>query len=144
MAMAANSKFAVAVHALSVLGYFGDEPLTSEVVASSVNTNPVVVRRILGTLKRAGIVESQPGNRGGWRLARSAERITLADIYRALEAERFMSIHGNPENKKCPVSRNIKPFLETVLDSTEVAVDSSLKKTTLAELVSKIQKEEMG
>jgi Rrf2 family protein len=142
--MAANSKFAVAVHALTVLGYFGDKPLTSELVASSVNTNPVVIRRLLGTLKRAGIVESQTGNQGGWRLAQSADRITLADVYRALEAERFMAIHGNPENKKCPVSRNIKPVLEIVLDSTETAVDSSLKKTTLAELVAKIRKEDMG
>lgn len=142
--MAANSKFAVAVHALSVLGYFSEAPLTSEVVASSVKTNPVLIRRLLGTLKRAGIVESQTGNQGGWRLAQSADRITLADIYHALEAERFMAIHGNPENKKCPVSRNIKPVLETVLDTTEVAVDSNLKKTTLAEIIAKIRKEDMG
>ncbi|HTG01336.1 MAG TPA: Rrf2 family transcriptional regulator, partial [Nitrospirota bacterium] len=72
------------------------------------------------------------------------DRITLADIYHALAAERFMAIHGNPENKKCPVSRNIKPVLENVLQSTEAAVDGSLKKTTLAALVAAIRTEDIA
>jgi Rrf2 family protein len=142
--MSSNSKFAIAVHALSVLGYFGNNPVTSEIIAASVNTNPVVIRRIFGILKRAGLVESQPGNQGGLSLARSPDRITLADIYRALETERFIKIHGNPENKKCPVSRNIKPVLDHVLESTERLIDNSLEKTTLADLITQIRKEDMG
>lgn len=139
--MAANSKFSVAVHALSVLSYYGsaDQPLTSEIVASSVNTNPVVIRRLLSSLKEAGLIESQSGNQGGLKLAKSPDKITLADIYRALEPERFMSIHSNKENKKCDVSRNIKPILDVVIDETENALSGSLQRTTLADLVKKIK-----
>jgi Rrf2 family protein len=141
--MAANSKFAVAVHALSVLGYFGEEFMTSEVVASSVNTNPVVIRRLLSSLRRARLVESQTGNQGGLRLTRKPEQITLLDIYRALETDGFMAIHANSENKKCPVSRNIKPVLDSVFAATEHAVDETLKRTTLADLIRVIRKEDL-
>ena len=136
--MAANSKFAVAVHALSVLGYFNEEFMTSEAVASSVNTNPVVIRRLLGSLRRAGLVESQSGSHGGLRLARRPDKITLADIRGALQPQGFMAIHANPENKKCPVSRNIKTALDAVFAETERAVDETLRRTTLADLIGRI------
>lgn len=141
--MAANSKFAVAVHALSVLGYFGEEYMTSEMVASSVNTNPVVIRRLLSALRRARLVESQTGNQGGLRLARRPEQITLLDIYRALEKKGSMALHAKPANKRCPVSRNIKPVLDSVFAATERAVDDSLKRTTLADLIREIRREDL-
>ena len=137
--MAANSQFAIAVHALSVLGYFGKDYMTSEMVASSVNTHPVLIRRILGMLKRAGLVESQSGSQGGLRLASNPETITLLDIYRGIQADRFAALHSNPENKKCPVSRQIKPVLEDILVSAEQALEESLKNRTLADLIQEIR-----
>jgi Rrf2 family protein len=140
--MAANSRFAIAVHALTVLGYFGKDYITSDVVASSVNTHPVLIRRILGQLKKAGLVESQSGTQGGLRLAVSPEKITLHDVYRGIQSERFVAIHSNPENKKCPVSRKIKPVLEGIFQNTELAIDTSLKSRTLADLIDSIGKGE--
>ncbi|HEX8852924.1 MAG TPA: Rrf2 family transcriptional regulator, partial [Pyrinomonadaceae bacterium] len=82
--MSANSRFAVAVHALTLLAWAGEEPVKSEYLACSVNTNPVVIRRILCALARAGLVTSQTGASGGSRLARPAAEITLREVYRAV------------------------------------------------------------
>ena len=71
-----NSKLTVGIHILTLLASSPGEAQTSEYIAGSVNTNPVVIRRLLGLLREAGIVESQGGHGGGWRLQRPAERIT--------------------------------------------------------------------
>ncbi len=84
--MAGSSRFAVAVHALSLLAHHG-RALDSPFIAGSVNTNPTVVRRVLGKLARAGLVSTQEGAGGDTTLARAAARITLADVYRAVEGE---------------------------------------------------------
>ena len=138
--MAANSKFSVGVHVLSLLGYFDEKPLTSKVVASSVNTNPVVIRQLIAVLKKAGLVRAQSGNQGGLRLSRSPRTISLAHVYQAFATDRFMAIHGNPENKKCPVSRNIKPLLGSVLKSTEGVLFKTLMKTTLEDVIRTLKK----
>ena len=83
---------------------------------------------------------SQSGNQGGLSLAKPPEEITLADIYRALEPNRFMSIHSNRENKKCDVSKGIKPILDHVLDHTEEAVSGALSQTKLSDIVNKLKK----
>jgi Rrf2 family protein len=138
--MAANSKLAVAAHALAVLGYFEQDLMTSDTVAASVNTNPVVIRRLLGSLREAGLVESQAGSRGGLRLARKPEQITLFDVYRALETDGVMAIHANPSVKRCPVSCHIKPVLDSVFVAAERALEDTLKKKTLADLIREIKK----
>jgi DNA-binding IscR family transcriptional regulator len=63
-----NCRFTVAIHVLCLLAAQHPQPLTSEFIAGSVNTNPVVIRRLLGSLRRAGLVKSQPGVSGGWEL----------------------------------------------------------------------------
>jgi DNA-binding IscR family transcriptional regulator len=79
--MAANSQFSMAVHVLTVLARHKDEKIKSEKIACSVNTNPVVIRRLLGQLSQADLVESQTGAAGGTRLARCPKEITLAEVY---------------------------------------------------------------
>jgi DNA-binding IscR family transcriptional regulator len=83
--MSTNSRFAVAVHVLSLMAWSGEEPLKSEQVAESVNTNPVVIRRMLLDLAQAGLVVSQTGSMGGSRLATDPAKTTLLDVYQALE-----------------------------------------------------------
>lgn len=134
--MAANSRFAVATHTVAVMAYFGKQFVTSEMIAGSVNTNPVVIRRILSALTKAGLCESQTGKMGGSRLARKPSEINLFEIYRAVETEGFFALHAKPANKKCPVSCNIKTLLSNVFQNCDQAVEKTLKKTTVADLVS--------
>ncbi|MGV3278125.1 Rrf2 family transcriptional regulator [Rickettsiales bacterium LUAb2] len=141
--MAANSKFAVAVHALTVLAYFDNTPLTSNVLASSVNTNAVVIRVIMAKLKKAGLVKAQIGSHGGLSLAKPAEQITLADIYAAITTEGFAVIHSNPKNPKCPISSNIKPILQEVFATTNKILSDNLEHITLLQLVTRISNKEM-
>jgi DNA-binding IscR family transcriptional regulator len=77
-----STRFTVALHVLTLLASTPGEALTSEYIAGSVNTNPVVARRLLGTLRKVGIVSSQPGNGGGWELAKNPAKLTLRDVRR--------------------------------------------------------------
>lgn len=143
--MAATSRFAIAVHAASALGYMAargeDGWIGSPALAESIQTNPVVVRRIVMALARAGLIESQPGRGGGSRLARPAECITLADIYRAVEEREtpVLAYNPNPPNPRCPVSSSMRDALTPVFAGVDDAVLAALEKTTLAELVGRVR-----
>src|SRR6187401_1504501 len=97
--MSGNSRFAVAVHVMTALAYNHGEPLSSPLLAKSVRTNPVVIRRLMAQLRRAGLVEAWPGKSGGVRLGRSAATITLLDIYRAVEGGSPFALPDKAENK---------------------------------------------
>lgn len=133
--MNTSSRFAVAVHILTLLAYGDDHPVTSDFVADSVNTNPVVIRRILGSLRDAKLVSSQTGAGGGWRLARRPDAITLRDAYRAVEAETLFPFSQRQPNPACPVGRTIQQGLEGVFRETEAALDEHLARTTVAQIL---------
>lgn len=135
-----SSRFAVAVHLLAVQAVKPEHPLTSDFLAGSVNTNPVVVRRILGMLRRAGLVVVQPGPRGGSRLAKPAERIRLAEVYRAVEKGELLGLHKSPPSRFCPVGRNIGGVLAEIFCEAERAMEKVLEKRTLAEVVAAVKK----
>jgi Rrf2 family protein len=135
--MHTNTRFAVGVHILTLLSQAGDELLTSETIAASVNTNPVVIRRVLGYLRRVGMVVSQPGNRGGWRLCQPAEAITLRAVYRAVDQEQAIAIHSRP-NPACPVGRVIQQSLEQVTAQAQEALEASLGTTTVADVLADV------
>ena len=84
--MRTSCRFAMAVHVLAVLAYKEGDPVTSAMLAGSVNTNPVIIRRLLLSLQRARLVETRKGAGSGSRLSRSPGRINLAEVYRAVEA----------------------------------------------------------
>lgn len=137
--MAANSRFAVAVHALSILAVHADERHTSRRIADSVATNPVVIRRLLAQLARAGLVESAHGAKGGFRLARPAARVTLHDVYQAVEERGAFFAQRETSNKDCPVACRMKAILEGVFARVESKALPELKRTTLQDIVGQIR-----
>jgi Rrf2 family protein len=138
--MATNCRFAFAVHVLSVLALYSDEPLTSDLLAQSVNTNPVIIRRLLGELAEAGLVETQRGPGGGARLAQPAESVTLLQIHRAVagEVEPFGE-HPHQPAQSCAVGREIKRVLEDVAQRAKVAVEREYEAISLAEVARQIR-----
>ena len=139
--MAANTQFAIAVHLMAGLAFrCSEESTTSAQLAMSVNTTPSFVRRTLAKLSKAGLVQTTTGKSGCCRLARDAKRISLIDIYRAVEAPRAFAVHNYPELKQCPVSCNIKDALENVLDKSQAAVEKTLGGITLASIVTEIKR----
>ncbi|UPT74860.1 MAG: Rrf2 family transcriptional regulator [Elusimicrobiota bacterium] len=136
--MAANSRFAVAVHALTLLALEADERHSSRDIASSVATNPVVIRRLLAELSRAGLVESAHGAKGGFRLAKPAASISLLDVRSAVEDCGSMFAQREKRNEKCPVACRMAGILNDVFARVESKVAPELKKTTLADIVRQI------
>jgi Rrf2 family protein len=138
--MQISSRFTIAVHTLVAIEYFRDDnKITSDFIAGSVQVNPVVIRRILSQLKKAGLVEIARGN-GGTTLKLPAAQITLYDVYKAVECvenEKIFHFHENP-NPQCPVGSNIHRVLDGELDSAQAAFEENLKRTTIADLVNKI------
>jgi Rrf2 family protein len=129
----------MAVHVLAVLAYQEGDPVTSAMLAGSVNTNPVIIRRLLLALQRARLVQTRKGAGAGSRLSRSPRRINLADIYRAVEeAQPFAAPHRRP-NSACPVGHCIRETLDRVFASAECALERDLEKTTLAGVIETVK-----
>jgi Rrf2 family protein len=137
--MSTNSRFAVAVHVLTLMAWSDDEPLKSEQVAESVNTNPVVIRRMLCELAEAGLVVSQTGSLGGSRLAHEPTETTLLDVYQALECRGVFSLHRQPPSRECPVGVNIETVLGEVLQEVDSAVEQVLAKITISDVVQRLK-----
>ncbi|MGH9750785.1 MAG: RrF2 family transcriptional regulator [Candidatus Polarisedimenticolia bacterium] len=142
--MASNSRFPVAVHVLTALAYHDGDWLSSPMLAESVRTNPVVIRRLLARLGKAGLVRTQTGKSGGVRLARRAASITLLDVFRAVEGGSPFVIPDKPENKACAVSCAMKRLLSSVLAETDRAMSRSLEKVRLSDLVKEVAVEMKG
>jgi Rrf2 family protein len=133
--MKTSCRFAMAVHVLAVLAYKEGDPVTSSGLAGSVNTNPVIIRRLLLSLQRARLIETRKGAGAGSRLSRSPQRINLAEIYRAVEAPEPFSSPARKPNAGCPVGHCIRKTLDKVFASAESAMERDLQKTTLADVV---------
>ncbi|MBV9772582.1 MAG: Rrf2 family transcriptional regulator [Gemmatimonadetes bacterium] len=133
-----NSRFATAVHILTLVARGEGEPVTSEYVAGSVNTNPSLVRRLLSQLTRAGLTTAQMGAGGGALLARPADRITLRDVYRAVDEGEIFAMHREQPNPACPVGRNIQSLLEARFDAATRALERELERTTIADVAADV------
>ena len=133
--MFANSHFALATHVMTVLAVHRDQgPVTSAQIARSINTNPAFLRTLLGRLREAGLIEISLGKGGGAQLARAPSRVTLADVYEAVEKRPAIRLHRCPPNKSCVVGRNIIPLLDDVVNDVETAALRKLAATTVADL----------
>ena len=125
----------MAVHVLAVLAYKDGDPVTSAFLAGSVNTNPVIVRRLLLSLKQARLIETRKGVGAGSRLSRSAAKINLAQVYHAVEGDEPFREPARKPNSGCPVGNCIRETLAKVFVSAESALERDLEKTTLADVV---------
>jgi Rrf2 family protein len=137
--MKTSCRFAMAVHVLTVLAYKQGDRVTSSMLAGSVNTNPVIIRRLLLALQRAKLVDTCKGAGAGSRLNRAPGRINLAEVYHAVEyAEAFTNPARKP-NAECPVGHGIRRALDLVFASAQHALERDLQKTTLANLIEAVK-----
>jgi Rrf2 family protein len=136
--MSANSRLTIAVHVLTWMALAaerGTPALTSDEVAASVNTSPVVIRRCLGDLRRAGLVNGRAGPGAGWSLARQPREITLCQVYEAVEPDPLFGLHHSEPNLECQVGRGIRPALGPVYEGAERALRAELAGTTIADML---------
>ncbi len=135
--MQITSRFTIAVHALAFIDLFQDEQrVTSKVLASSIQVNPVIIRTVLSKLKEAGIIDSRQGS-GGSRLAKPPKDISLYDIYKAVDTvdeTGLFHFHENP-HPDCVVGGNIHKALDDKIRRVQDAMENELKNITMADVV---------
>ncbi len=136
--MRANSQFTIAVHALALLT-LTEAALSSSDIAGSAGTNPVFVRRIIGDLQRAGLVETHMGVNGGVALARDAVQITLLDAYEATHQGQLLSLHQSQPLKTCLCGGNIEAVLHPIFTEAEQALRERLAQYTIADVAQAIR-----
>ena len=136
--MQISSRFTIALHILTCIEEFkNDYKITSDFLSSSINVNPVVIRRILQKLKSAGIITVARGNVGSMEINKDLKDITFYDVYKAVDCvddEGLFHFHENP-NPLCPVGRNIHNVLDQRLDAIQQAMENEMKKSTLADVI---------
>lgn len=133
--MQISSRFTMAIHMFACIDTFKDQKMTSDFMAGSIGTNPVIIRKLLQQLKAAGLIEVSRGT-GGVTITRSLNEITFLDVYKAVECapeEELFHFHENP-NQKCPVGRNIHHVLDDKLLQVQRAMEEELARITLAEV----------
>ena len=140
--MQISSRFTIALHIFTCVETFKDDcKVTSDFLASSINTNPVIIRKILSQLKNAGLITVARGT-GGIAPTRPISEITFYDVYQAIEPVEngdLFHFHESP-NPECPVGRNIHALLDGKLKAIQDAMEDEMKKYTLAELHEGIKK----
>jgi Rrf2 family protein len=137
--MRTSCRFAIAVHVLALLAYKDGDRVTSAYLAGSVNTNPVIIRRLLLVLQKAKLVETNKGAGAGSRLSRSPKRINLAEIYRAVEEAEAFSSPARKPNSGCPVGQCIRKTLNDIFTSAQSAMERDLERQTLADVIDTIR-----
>ncbi|MGS0530187.1 Rrf2 family transcriptional regulator [Bacillus mycoides] len=138
--MKISSRFSIAVHILSILKNNPSSVCTSDYMAESVNTNPVVIRKIMSYLKQSGFVYVNRGP-GGAGLLKDSHEITLLDVYHAVnvvEEDKLFHIHEKP-NPDYPIGANIQAVLEVILVQAQSAMEEVLRNITMGQLFESLQ-----
>lgn len=136
--MQISSRFTIATHTLIIIALESqDTKVTSDFIAGSVGVNPVIIRKTLSQLKKAGLISVARGT-GGTEIVKPLEDITLLDVYQAVESlgksGQLFSFHDNP-NPNCSIGNNIHNVLDQKLVDVQLAMEAELSKTTLAQVV---------
>lgn len=151
-----NKQFANAVHLMTSLALLKQKPndrsadkssakanspaqMNSEQLAESANTNPVVIRRLISSLSRAGLIQTSRGKSGGVSLAKEPSDITLNDIYSALELCEAISHHEKPTHKECPISCATHQLILSISEGADKALEKYLQSQKLSDLIKKIK-----
>ena len=134
--MQISSRFTIALHIFTCVDTFKDDyKITSEFLAGSINTNPVIIRKILTQLKNAGLITVARGT-GGILPTRTLKEISFYDVYQAIEPVEngdLFNFHSSP-NPQCPVGKNIHALLDDKLKAIQLAMENEMKKYTLDDL----------
>jgi len=134
--MQISSRFTLAIHIFACIDTFANEyKVTSGFLAESTNVNPVIIRKILGQLKGAGLIQVVRGT-GGTTVAKPLDKVTFLDVYRAVECVEngdLFHFHDNP-NTNCPVGKNIHHILDDKLLRVQTAMERELASITLEDL----------
>lgn len=134
--MKRDSRLSIALHAL--LHMAGVDAITSENLAQMAQSHPVAMRRTMAGLRDAGIVRSEKGHGGGWTLARPLEKITLRDVWVALDSPTLFAIAHRSESPGCLVERAVNASMGSALDEAEALLLKRLDEITLADLMRKV------
>ncbi len=126
-----NTRFATAIHIMTLLAGSPHDWLTSEWIAGSININPVIVRKELSVLREAGLIISRQGKEGGSRLARNAGDITISEIYAAVKNTEVLGKKNLNPNPVCPVGKDINSHLNDLFTETDKLVAEFLGNKTL-------------
>lgn len=134
-----NTKFATAIHILTILAKKPDEWVSSDWIAGSINVNPVIVRKGLGLLQERGWVVSRKGKDGGSKLSVSSRAIRLADIYQAVKSTDVLGKKNANLNPKCAIGKDINDKLDMLFRETDASVMASLEEKTLSDFEKQFQ-----
>lgn len=128
-----NTRFATAIHILTLLAKDPQEWLTSDWIAGSVNVNPVIVRKELINLKKSGLIESRQGKVGGVRIAKNPEQINISEIYESVKNTEVLGKRNQNPNPLCSVGKDINKNLDILFDETDDLVFQFLKGKKLSD-----------
>jgi Rrf2 family protein len=135
-----NCRFTFAVHVMAVLALEKAECCPSSRLARTVNTNPVVIRRLLIELQEAGLISTFRGPHGGALLKRKPEKVTLREIHNAVDPGNTFGTHPNEPSPECPVGKKIIKVMEHIQDRANRALARELEKMTLADVLRELQR----
>jgi len=127
-----NGRFQIATHIMTLLCTAGSDVLSSEYIASSVNINPVLVRKELSNLIKHGLVASKEGKNGGYVLAKPATKITMAEVYQAVQTNPVLGKARNTPNPKCPVGKQISKHLNQLNNRIAQLITDQLAQQSVA------------
>ncbi|MGO4737055.1 Rrf2 family transcriptional regulator [Bosea sp. 2KB_26] len=133
--MKRDGRLARMIHVLIHMGLLGGRE-TSETIARMLNTNPVVVRRTMGALKRRGVVDSEGGRGGGWVLLRPLDELTMLDVQSGLDEGQLLAAGVSEDHPSCPVERATNAALVEAFGRAELTLREELarlKLSTIAE-----------
>jgi Rrf2 family protein len=139
--LGSNTHFTIAVHLMTILALFKDEPAPSSRLAESVSTNPAFLRQLIGEMKEAGFVTTKLGAGGGTLLSKPADQIRLLDIYRAIEGEVELKAHHTDCNSKCMVASEIGNIFHELSNEIDHGIAEVLSRTTIADLAKRVVSE---
>ena len=131
--MRRDSKLSSVLHVLLHLAH-SDHPMTSEEMARFLDTNPVLVRRVLAGLRERGYISSNRGHGGGWSITCDLAKVTLRDIYEAVGAPSFFAMGNRSEKTACLVEQSVNAALGNAFDEAEALLLRQLGDVTLADL----------
>ncbi len=134
-----NTRFATAIHIMTLLAKSPQEWLTSEWIAGSINVNPVIVRKEISVLREAGLIMSRQGKDGGSQLAKSADYITISEIYRAVKNTEVLGKKNQNPNPACSVGKEINSHLNTLFEETDQLVTTFLGDKSLQEFTDQFE-----